>query len=78
LVALKYVIKGINDDEVEAMLECNMAYAIMHCRIKYYRVPKKIPSDLEGQSQYYKRYYNSSLGKASATAYIDQYLAVNS
>ena len=55
------------------MLEANIAYGIMHCRLKYYRVPKKLPSDLEGQAAYYKKYYNSAHGKASEEEYIEQY-----
>ena len=73
LVPVQYVSKGIRDEEVGDMLEANIAYGIMHCRLKYYRVPKKLPSDLEGQAAYYKKYYNSAHGKASEEEYIEQY-----
>jgi|TARA_R100000482_G_scaffold60080_1_gene21918 hypothetical protein len=73
LVPIEYVLESISDKDVGDMLEYNMAYAIMHCRLKFYRVPHKIPTDLEGQSQYYKKYYNSSQGKAKAEEYVEQY-----
>ena len=73
MVPLKFTMIGTSDDEIGDMLESNIAYGIMHCRLKYWRVPKKVPKDLEGQAHYYKKYYNSAQGKASEEEYIEQY-----
>ena len=73
LVSVQYVSPGIKDEEVGDMLEANIAYGIMHARLKYWRVPKKVPTDLEGQAHYYKKYYNSSAGKAKEEEYIKLY-----
>ena len=73
MVPLKFTMIGTSDDEIGDMLESNIAYGIMHCRLKYWRVPKKVPQDLEGQAHYYKKYYNSAQGKASEEEYIEQY-----
>tara|TARA_Y100001937_G_scaffold10884_1_gene13216 strand:- start:1531 stop:2022 length:492 start_codon:yes stop_codon:yes gene_type:complete len=73
LVSSQYVSEDISDKEVGHMLEANIAYGIMHCRLKYWRVPKGIPSDIEGQAHYYKKYYNSAEGKASEKGYIKLY-----
>ena len=73
LVSVQYVSPGIKNEEVGDMLEANIAYAIMHARLKYWRVPKKVPTDLEGQAHYYKKYYNSAQGKAKEEEYIKLY-----
>ena len=73
MVPLKFTMIGTSDLEIGDMLESNIAYGIMHCRLKYWRVPKKVPQDLEGQAHYYKKYYNSAQGKASEEEYIEQY-----
>jgi len=52
------------------ILESNIAAGIVHCRIKYYRVPKRLPSSIEGMSIYYKKYYNTELGKAAPEDFI--------
>jgi hypothetical protein len=48
----------------------NLYYATAMCRIHYLRVPEPIPDTLIGQAYYYKRYYNTPLGKATAEEYI--------
>ena len=58
LVDLKYW--QIYDERVWAeILEKNIAAGIIHCRIKYWRVPKRMPSSIEGQADYWKKYYNT-------------------
>ena len=61
LVDLKYW--QIYDERVWAeILEKNIAAGIIHCRIKYWRVPKRMPNSIEGQADYWKKYYNTEGG----------------
>ncbi|MAO22632.1 MAG: hypothetical protein CMJ25_17935 [Phycisphaerae bacterium] len=53
------------------ILEKNLAASIIHCRVKYWRVPKSMPSSLEGRAKYWKQYYNSGLGAGSEEKYIE-------
>ena len=53
------------------ILEKNIAAAIIHCRLKYWRVPKKMPNSLEGRAKYWKQYYNSSLGAGTEEKYVE-------
>src|SRR5688572_28738068 len=41
----------------------NLYYATAMCRIHYLRVPEPIPNTLEEQAAYWKKFYNSELGK---------------
>lgn len=38
----------------EEILEKNIAAGIVHCRLKYWRVPKPMPNSIEGQANYWK------------------------
>ena len=53
------------------ILEKNIAAGIIHCRLKYWRVPKKMPSSIEGQADYWKKYYNSELGKGDPEHFVE-------
>lgn len=55
-----------NDD----LLVSNLRYATAICRIHYYRIPHPIPTDLEGMAKYWKKYYNTSLGKGKVDDFI--------
>ena len=60
------------DERVWAeILEKNIAAGIVHCRLKYWRVPKKMPNTLEGQAAYWKKYYNSEGGKGDPQHFIE-------
>lgn len=39
----------------------------------YYRIPDPIPVKLAGQAEYWKRYYNTPLGKGTEQKYISAY-----
>ena len=54
-------------------LENNDLLAICMARVHYLRVREAIPSDLEGWARYYKKYYNTYLGKATEEEFIDNY-----
>lgn len=51
-------------------LRYNPLLSIIFCRLKYILVPSAIPSDLESRALYYKKYYNSYVGKATPEQYI--------
>lgn len=55
----------------EDILEKNLSAAIIHCRIKFWRIPKRLPNTLEGRAKYWKNYYNTSQGKGSEEHYIE-------
>ena len=63
--------KSPNDHIWSDLLKYNMACAIAPCRIKYWRVPKKLPTSLEERASYWKKYYNSGKGKGTESHYIE-------
>jgi len=60
------IITSLDDNSASSMLTNNIAFAICMARLKYWRIPKKIPAkdDIEGQGNYYIKYYNAG-GKAT-------------
>lgn len=54
-------------------LYLNDKLSICMCRIHYLRQKGDIPKDLIGQANYYKKYYNTYLGKATIQQYIDNF-----
>lgn len=54
-------------------LEFNDVYAICIARVKYMRDSQPIPLDLPGQAQYWKRVYNTYLGRGTVEEYITHY-----
>ena len=48
----------------------NLYYATAMCRVHYRRVKEPIPNTVIGQAQYWKRYYNTPLGKGTEENYI--------
>ena len=70
LVDLKYW--QIYDERVWAeILEKNIAAGIIHCRIKYWRVPKRMPNSIEGQADYWKKYYNTEGGAGDPEHFVE-------
>ena len=55
----------------------NIRYACAMARIHYLRIADKIPSTLEEQAAYWKKYYNSVLGKGTVEEYITNYKKFN-
>jgi len=51
----------------------NDKLAICMCRVQYYRQKQEIPETLEEQAKFYKKYYNTPRGKATAEEYIKKY-----
>lgn len=48
----------------------NLIYATAMCRVHYLRVPDAIPPTLAEQAVYWKRFYNTELGKGRVEDYI--------
>lgn len=56
------------------MLAFHLRYATAMTRIYFIPIKESIPKDLQGQAEYWKKYYNSALGKGTVQEYIDDYL----
>ena len=65
-------VSGIDCYKVE-YLEWNLVFAICMSRVFYLRIPEAIPADLTDQAAYWKKYYNTHLGKGTVQEYIDNY-----
>lgn len=63
---------GINIDYVEwDSLRYNPLLSLIFCRLKYLLVRSAIPADVEGRAKYWKKWYNSYLGKGTEQEYIE-------
>jgi hypothetical protein len=49
------------------------AVAVTFARLHYLRVAEAVPDDLRGQAGYWKRYYNTRLGKGTVEGYMDKF-----
>lgn len=54
-------------------LEGNLIYQILIARIFYLRISELIPKSLMEQASYYKKYWNTELGKATVNQYVNNY-----
>ena len=59
--------------EIEKMLERNMAFSILQARIKYFRVPHPIPSNIQGMAKYWKQHYNTEWGAGTEEEFLKNY-----
>ena len=62
---------------LEQNLCYNMMFSVFMARVFYLRFAEKIPDTLEGQAQYWKKYYNTSKGKGTVEQYIKNYRRFN-
>ena len=69
-------VSGIGAQDLNALI-FNLRYACAMCRIHYKRVADPIPETLEAQAAYYKRYFNTELGKGSARHYLQEWEAIH-
>jgi hypothetical protein len=64
---------GFDRSSVEVRVMGNIALQAVFCRLKYkrdrYALPKS--NDLEGQAKYWKRVYNTHLGKGTITHFME-------
>ena len=63
---------GYNDDNPEMTLMSNIALQVAFCRIKYRRDRHPIPSKdkIKEQAEYWKRVYNTRLGKGTVEHFL--------
>ena len=62
----------VYDEDIWAdILEKNIAAGIVHCRLKYWRVPKSVPNTIEGKADYWKKYYNTEGGAGNPEHFVD-------
>ncbi|MBF0583887.1 MAG: hypothetical protein HQL80_06570 [Magnetococcales bacterium] len=58
-----------------ARLGWDLAYGCAMCRVHYLRCPTALPNagDLDAQAVYWKRWYNTPLGKGTAEKYVSNW-----
>jgi hypothetical protein len=62
----------VYDEDIWAdILEKNIAAGIVHCRLKYWRVPKPVPNTTQGKADYWKKYYNSEGGAGNPEHFVE-------
>ena len=77
--SLKYRDKILEEMKIDIKLveyewlAYNPLLSFLFCRLKYKLIPEPIPETIEGRARYWKKYYNSVLGKGT----IYHYLQVN-
>jgi len=67
----KFYALGFREDDMDFSVLSNIALQIAFCRIKYRRDSEPIPSKLQSQAVYWKRIYNSELGKGTVEHFMD-------
>lgn len=62
-------------DQLKHELQINREFSIIVARLCYYRAPAKLPEhfDVEGLAKYWKKYYNTELGKGKVSHFINAY-----
>ena len=64
---------GLIEEKKEFSIFSNIALASAFCRIHYRRMPGAIPKAMPGRAAYWKKHYNTRLGKGT----VDHYVAAN-
>lgn len=72
LNAVKTVCPGASH-ETFALLQTNDVLAVTMIRIKYWMVPAEIPTEIPDLAAYWKKYYNTPLGKGTVDIFIQKY-----
>jgi len=57
-------------DNWDWILRTNIAAGILHCRIKYWRIPESIENSPEGLAKYWKEHYNTAEGAGSVEHFL--------
>ena len=57
-------------DNWDWILRTNIAAGIVHCRIKYWRVPEPIGDGPQGLAKYWKEHYNTEEGAGSVEHFL--------
>ena len=73
---IKEKLMGLTNQSMDLVdqLKGNLYYAVALCRIHYYRVSEPLPYDLAGMARYWKKYYNTELGKGTVVEFIHNYV----
>ena len=58
-------------DTWDWILRTNIAAGVLHCRIKYWRVPEPIEKGSEGLAKYWKEHYNTEEGAGSVEHFLN-------
>lgn len=67
---LKYT--NINRSNAGYLLTTNIAFAILMCRIRYWRISEPIPNDLGDLAHYWKDYYNTKHGEGKISDFVEK------
>ena len=72
---IKEKLMGLTNQSMDLVdqLKGNLYYAVAMCRIHYYRVSEPLPNYLAGMARYWKKYYNTELGKGTVEEFIHNY-----
>ena len=64
---------GYKEDDMLYRIKSNIALQVAFCRLKYRRDPFPVPKahDKEGQAEYWKRVYNTELGKGTIKHFLE-------
>ena len=57
-------------DSWDWILRTNIAAGILHCRIKYWRIPEPIGVSPQGLAEYWKKHYNTEQGAGSVEHFL--------
>ena len=65
---------GYASDDSEYRVKSNIALQVAFCRLKYKRDPFPLPKhwDMEDQAEYWKRVYNTELGKGTIEHFLEE------
>lgn len=56
-------------------LDFSPLLSLIFCRLRYLAVPTHIPDTMEARADYWKRWYNTELGKGTPEEYLDRCLS---
>lgn len=65
------VIMEPDREQLKELLWYNLAFGATFCRLVYRRVPSPLPRSLEGMAKYWKKNYNTILGKGTVQHFLD-------
>lgn len=66
-------------ESLQERLISDLLYSAMMCRVFYLRVPAALPAatDVQGMAEYWKKYYNTHLGKGTPQKFVDAFVRYN-
>ena len=73
----KAIVEVCGEGRVFEDIKTNDVYATVMARIHYMRVSETIPSTVEGMAKYWKKYYNTHLGKGKESKFVTKWYKYN-